>query len=240
MSDADRQYKSLPAILNDDDVPSDGVHRQKHRRFHSPAPPQLEIHSMRSKQTDSSSRDGDRTTSPAPPQALEKDSDKGERDPAGGRVSESSAEAPRPKPCSLLSTAQVTNVRYQRDGGPSQPDHPNEDKIVTDHRDTLRLFAVFDGHDGSNAVQFAADYLKKDGLPQLWLALTSPDCDTDKQFTELFSNMDNAFFTSIKAYTDRKRSIQQKISHVSSILSILVRHTECDTVQHDKSLCIVQ
>ena len=207
MSDLDRQYQSLPTILNNKHATSGGVYRQEQRR-HSPGP-QLE------RQTDFSSRDGVRTTSPAPPQALEKDSDKVERDPAGHESEAGGAEAPQPKPRSLLSQAKVENVRYQRDGGPSQPDHPNEDMIVTDHRDTMRLFAVFDGHDGSNAVQFAASYLMKYGLVQLWLALTSPDCDTDKLFEELFLNMDAAFFKSIRTYTDRKKRIQQKIANVS-------------------------
>lgn len=168
--------------------------------------------SLEDKQTADYSRPN-RENSPVTP-SIEKTSDKVERDPV---ASDASTTAPVPKPRSLLSSAQQTNVRYQRDGSPPRQDHPNEDGIVIEHVDnTMRMLAVLDGHDGGNAVRFAVQYLKHHGLSDLLIGLTSSDCDTDRLFPNLFEKMDHAFFASIKRYTGRKRIIQDLIKNVSS------------------------
>lgn len=126
-----------------------------------------------------------------------------------------SGASPKPKPRSLCSSAKLENARYQP-AGPSRPDHPNEDEMYMSPQGSVKLFAVFDGHDGSNAVRFATRYLENMGKTFL-MKVEQKDDITEGDLVTLFLKIDAAFFDSIKYYIARKQTLQAAIPAVSVV-----------------------
>lgn len=111
---------------------------------------------------------------------------------------------PTPKPRSLISSAVLENARYEL-GQPSRSDHNVEDRIFTSTQGAVKVFALFDGHDGSNAVNYAVNYMEQFN-ENLMKNLGS--LEVDEILKKEFTKMDDAFFESIKYYTNELKSLK--------------------------------
>ena len=123
--------------------------------------------------------------------------------------------SPQPMPRPLHSASTIENARYSVNQSP-RPDHANDDRhFVINEGSRLRVFAVFDGHDGSKASEFVCEYMKQFFENQFLSEVESGRSTIDDILKNVFLKTEKAFFKSIEAFIEEKRTIQATIPGVS-------------------------
>ena len=122
--------------------------------------------------------------------------------------------SPQPMPRPLHSASTIENARYSVNQSP-RPDHANDDRhFVINEGSQLRVFAVFDGHDGSKASEFVCEYMKQFFENQFLSKVESGELIHDI-LQDAFLKTEDAFFKRIKAFIEEKKAIQANIPGVS-------------------------
>lgn len=121
--------------------------------------------------------------------------------------------APDKRNCSVFSLA---NERYKLDAS-SYKDHENEDDSLIFPNSNSLCMCVFDGHDGSRAVQYVRQYMKGNIFDtKSWMKLSEFNHheEMESALAEFFRVTDKDFFKSIKQYIDEKIYLQSQIPKV--------------------------
>lgn len=122
--------------------------------------------------------------------------------------------SPQPMPRPLHSASTIENARYSVNHSP-RPDHANDDRhFVINEGSRLRVFAVFDGHDGSKASEFVCEYMKQ-FFEKHFLSKVESGGSGGSTIHDILVNAfvktEGAFFKSIEAFIEEKRAIQDNI-----------------------------
>ena len=81
---------------------------------------------------------------------------------------------------------------------------------------TFKAFAVFDGHDGERAVEFASNYMRELFYNVSWeRAVANGGEIVPKALEEFFKATDKEFFKSIEQYITEMQSLKAIIPPVS-------------------------
>ena len=137
-------------------------------------------------------------------------------------VDNQSEKTPQDSPSQIPSTASVPtsihysmhsieNARYSIGENPS-PDHSNDDRyfVCSTNNSNIMAFGVFDGHDGSNASDFASDYMKK-FFHTKFQQMIEGDQSIDSVLQHLFKKTEEAFFQSMSNSLSEKKNISQQL-----------------------------
>ena len=103
------------------------------------------------------------------------------------------------------------NSRYSLTANP-KPDHPNDDRyfVCTDSSSRFDGFGIFDGHDGSNASDFACRYVESLLLRERFPAHCRKN-GTEITLETIFCQTERNFFKSINQYIKERKKISQKL-----------------------------
>ena len=114
---------------------------------------------------------------------------------------------------SVVSAATVENVRYRLGDAP-QLDHWNEDaRFIINDQPRFKVMAVFDGHDGSNAVELVCNHFYELFTKQ-FLHEVKEQGDVGKVLEKFFYSAESAFFKHIEEFVVRKQALQSCIPEV--------------------------
>ena len=103
------------------------------------------------------------------------------------------------------------NARYHL-GGKASSEHQNEDRYFTTHEEKFNAFAVFDGHDGPTAANYARGQFQR---LVMGIVNNYPEDQISAQLKECFAVVESNFFKTIQVYIDEKRNLQKVIPPVS-------------------------
>ena len=109
-----------------------------------------------------------------------------------------------------FSKATLGNARYHV-GGQASSDHDNEDRSFTMAEKKFCACAVFDGHDGSSAVDHANSQFNR----QLHVL---DKCDEDQislKLAECFNGVEYKFFSDVQSLVEERSRLQAAIPPVS-------------------------
>ena len=124
---------------------------------------------------------------------------------------ESTSSSSRPGGC-VVSVATVQNIRYHL-GGASQRDHWNEDaRFIINDPPRFKVMAVFDGHDGSNAVELVCGHFQRLFTKQFLDEVK--ERDVGKVLEKFFHSAESEFFKHIEEFVARKKVLQARIPEV--------------------------
>ena len=113
----------------------------------------------------------------------------------------------------VVSVASVENVRYSLVDAP-QPDHWNEDaRFVINDQPRFKVMAVFDGHDGSNAVEHVCTHFHN--LFSRQFLHEVKEQDVGKVLEKFFESAEYSFFHHIQVFIAEKKALQSRIPEVS-------------------------
>ena len=161
----------------------------------------------------SPSSSNERLTGPSP-----KGSPKGSPAVSTSNSRDRSPPAPRAAPTikGVCSSASVENARYRLNQSP-MADHNNEDRHFTIEKGDFKVFGVFDGHDGSRAVEFAVRHMTDFfTLPSWEKVVKDESCEMiATSLWEFFKTTEIDFFKSISHQIDFKQAISACIPKVS-------------------------
>ena len=107
----------------------------------------------------------------------------------------------------------MVNARYSSVDAP-QPDHWNEDAhfIITE-QPRFKAMAVFDGHDGPNAVELVGGHFHELFTRQFLHEVKEQDvCRVLEKF---FASAEHQFFQRIQMFIAEKKALQSRIPEVS-------------------------
>lgn len=113
----------------------------------------------------------------------------------------------------VLSVATVENARYSLVDGPF-PDHWNEDaRLIINDQPRFKVMAVFDGHDGSNAVELVCNHFSKLFSHQFLHEVKEQDVSLVLE--KFFMSAEYEFFRHIREFVSEKKALQSRIPEVS-------------------------
>jgi len=192
--------RSLPARLNHQTVPSQPLDRQPPAHVQQPMP--------KAKARTPPPAKSSQATATAKPMAT------------------LSAEW-TPSPPSILqgcSSATLDNARYELSKYPRR-EHENEDGYFTKEKDNCKVFAVFDGHDGSRAVGFTSNYMAQlFDMPSWHKVVDNKESDDQLRhmLKEFFRATEDSFFQSIAWEIEKKEVYSALIPPVSLCVTACV------------------
>ena len=117
----------------------------------------------------------------------------------------------------VISTHSIENSRYSF-GKPHRSDHPNDDTYFHHVGANFKVFAVFDGHDGSNASIFACKHMKEFFETRFDQKILNGD--VSKVLESFFEETERMFFGSMREPLDRKISIALQLKVYSYKLHV--------------------
>ena len=123
-------------------------------------------------------------------------------------VSSSERSSPTPAPRSVHSSHTIINARYSVDQLES-PDHQNDDRcfIDTSYEGKYKVFGIFDGHDGSNASEFACSYMQS----FLRQHLADNTSRINEILREMFEDTDRVFFKRMESSLNERGKIKDRL-----------------------------
>ena len=121
-------------------------------------------------------------------------------------------------PRNVISAHSIENSGYSL-GKPHRSDHPNDDTYFHHVGANFKVFAVFDGHDGSNASIFACKYMKDFFVTRFDQKILN-GVDVSKVLESFFEETERMFFESMREPLDRKISIALQLKVVINCMCI--------------------
>ena len=116
----------------------------------------------------------------------------------------------------------VQNERYSLGSQPSS-DHDNEDELMVHFNKYSLCMCVFDGHDGSHAVQFVKKYMNQHIFGKTaWndiIKSNKPE-NIEAALSNCVIKSDEIFFKSIEPLTFERQKLQLKIPKVTSYIAM--------------------
>ena len=116
-----------------------------------------------------------------------------------------------------ISLSSIKNERYSLGNQPSS-DHDNEDELMVHSNKYSLCLCVFDGHDGSRAVQFVKRYMDEQvfGKPA-WDDITKSNKPEkiEAALANYVQKCDENFFKCIHPFTNERQRLQSKIPKVT-------------------------
>ena len=109
-----------------------------------------------------------------------------------------------------FSKATLGNARYHV-GGQASSDHDNEDRSFTMAEKKFCACAVFDGHDGSSAVDHANSQFNR----QLHVLNTCDEDEISLKLAECFKGVEYKFFSDVQSLVEERSRLQAAIPPVS-------------------------
>ena len=109
-----------------------------------------------------------------------------------------------------FSEATLGNARYHV-GGQASSDHDNEDRSLTTTEENYCAYAVFDGHDGSSAVDLANSQFHQ----QLRVLNVCREDQISSKLKECFKGVEYKFFSGMQSHVEERSRLQAAIPPVS-------------------------